>query len=127
MENLQIAFGDDADSQHGTSQTAVGVNVVRTPTSRRQVMALCRLRIGPVSRAELDSELGASNSPDVIYQLRRRGFVIATEMVTGVNRWNERVEYARYSLTAAVATGATAPSTAPADPCASFDNARPAS
>lgn len=66
--------------------------------SRSHILAVRLLARGPISRNDLDSELGVANSPNVILQLRRRGIAITMKMMGGTNRWGETVEFAQYTL-----------------------------
>ena len=52
------------------------------PRERRLVI---ELRKGPVHREEADRVCRASNSPDVVFRLRQKGFKIATERLTVIN------------------------------------------
>ena len=72
-----------------------------TPRQRRALLALMS---GPVWREELDRIAGASNGPDLIFQLRKRGLnkkdCLICEMLERTDRDGQTVECGRYSLTA---------------------------
>lgn len=46
------------------------------------------------------SKLGIYELPAAIFRLKKKGFPIKTVIETGVNRHNEKVSYAKYSLEA---------------------------
>lgn len=46
---------------------------------------------------------GIWHSGDVVMKLRRKGFDIEADMVSGKNRYDEKVRYARYKLISEVA------------------------
>lgn len=71
---------------------------VRNPRERR---LLRRLLGGPCDREPLDRAIGASNTPDIVFRLRARGFDIPCESIKGVDRDGVAVRWGRYSLTAA--------------------------
>lgn len=57
----------------------------KSPLCPRQRRLLVALREGPVHREEADRICRASNSPDVVFRLRQKGFKIATERLTVIN------------------------------------------
>lgn len=44
------------------------------------------------------AEFGITRLSAVIYRLRKRGYNIQTETVTGKNRYNDIVSYAKYTI-----------------------------
>lgn len=67
----------------------------KNPRHLRVIEALLR---GPRSRAEIDAIAGASNGPEVIAQLRRRGLTIPCVLVRGVDRDGVMVRHGVYRL-----------------------------
>lgn len=70
---------------------------VRNPRERR---LLLRLQSGPCDREVLDGAIGATNTPDVVFRLRSRGFALPCERIEGTDRDGCKVRWGRYSLTA---------------------------
>ena len=68
------------------------------PFRPRQVRALKALTRRPHSREELDKIIGTSNSPNTIYQLRRRGFDIPVAWQPHIDRDGRRGQHGIYSL-----------------------------
>jgi hypothetical protein len=67
-------------------------------TSPRERRLLAALLDGPLSREALDKRIGASNSPDVVFRLRSKGFGIKCERVEAVDRDGLACHYGRYHL-----------------------------
>jgi hypothetical protein len=75
------------------------VKRVRAPLSPRQERALRALLSGPHRREQLDRAAGASNSPDLIKNMRERfGLDLTCEMVPSVDRDRQHVKVGLYSL-----------------------------
>ena len=53
---------------------------------------------GVLTRLDSWSRLGIIEAPARISELRREGMLIKTKMVTVINRYNERVSIAEWSL-----------------------------
>lgn len=70
--------------------------VIKSP---REIRLLSALQISQKSREELDRIVGASNTPDLVLRLRRKGFAIPCEKVPGIDRDGLPCHYGRYSLT----------------------------
>lgn len=66
-----------------------------TPRQRR---ALFALRNGPVMREVLDRIAGASNGPNIIMELRRKGLVIECERLHCLDRDGRTCRPGRYTL-----------------------------
>ena len=72
---------------------------VRRATIRGQMRrALLALQDGPISREQLDKVCSASNSPDVVGQLRARGLKIVCTKQAALNRRGEPCRFGVYSL-----------------------------
>lgn len=71
----------------------------RPLSSPRAHRLLLSLMGGPVSREALDRLIGASNSPDVVFRLRQRGFDIPCERIQATDRDGRACMYGRYRLT----------------------------
>ncbi len=65
----------------------------------RQARALAALMRGPLSREEIDRLAGAANGPDLVAQLRRRGFAISCVKVRSIDRDGRTCWPGVYSLT----------------------------
>jgi hypothetical protein len=81
------------NGQYNLSSTFPGTE---NPRLLRVIYALLR---GPCTRAEIDAAAGASNGPEVIAQLRRRGLTIYCELVPAVDRDGKTVRFGVYRLT----------------------------
>jgi len=68
------------------------------PFTPRQQRVINALRLKPCWREEVDRIAGASNSPQVISELRRRGFVIPCILVTKIDRDGKPCRPGRYYL-----------------------------
>ena len=77
-------------------------------SSPRELRLLSALLGGPVSREALDRGIGASNSPDVVFRLRKRGFDLPCEFRKGIDRDGRPCNFGVYRLTASDAYKARA-------------------
>jgi len=72
-------------------------------TSPRELRALAALMRGPVTREALDRTAGSSNSPDVVFRLRKKGLgatdCLLCELRRHVDRDGRTVEPGTYVLT----------------------------
>lgn len=68
---------------------------IATARQRRLLLALQK---GPLHREEADRITGASNSPEVVAQLRARGWNIPCEMVEHIDRDGKPGKHGLYSL-----------------------------
>jgi hypothetical protein len=64
-------------TKQGQSKTSSHI-LTRAPKQRRAVNTLA---ISPKSRGAIDAVTGLSNSPDIILQLRKTGYVISCELM----------------------------------------------
>ena len=53
---------------------------------------------GSITSLEAISELGDTRLAATIFELKKRGYAIASTTETNVNRYGENVHYSRYSL-----------------------------
>lgn len=67
----------------------------------RHLRAITALLRRPISRKELDSVAGASNSPELVAELRRRGLDTPCERITFVDRDGHKCRPGVYSFTTA--------------------------
>ena len=67
----------------------------------RHLRAIAALLRRPISRQELDSMAGASNSPELVAELRRRGLEVPCERIRFIDRDGYPCRPGVYSLTAA--------------------------
>ena len=76
--------------------THAPVRPLSSPRERRLLEALLD---GPVAREALDRGIGASNSPDVVFRLRARGFDLPCRMAEGIDRDGRPCRFGVYRLT----------------------------
>lgn len=93
----------NAESAHSPGQGACRQAqrcATRQPetVSARQARVLRALLGGPLMREAIDRTAGASNGPEVVASLRRRGLRIPCELVPRVDRDGHHVQAGRYSL-----------------------------
>ena len=67
-------------TSEGANQQKTGQIVLRSPRLRRVLRALLACDTGWITREQLDGIAGASNSPDLVYQLRQKLGQDAIEM-----------------------------------------------
>ncbi|WP_418646872.1 hypothetical protein ACNQFN_14800 [Thauera butanivorans] len=67
----------------------------------RELRLFLALAAGPVTREELDRRIGASNTPDLVFRLRQRGFDLPCELRAATDRDGNPVRYGIYRMTAA--------------------------
>ena len=68
--------------------------------SPRKLRLLEALLDGPLSREALDRGIGTSNSPDVVFRLRARGFDLPCERRRGIDRDGRPCSFGIYRMTA---------------------------
>lgn len=66
-----------------------------SPKQKRAVNALAE---SPKSREQMDAITGSSNSPDIIFQLKKKGYVIPCELMPVRNSFGEPTQAGRYCL-----------------------------
>lgn len=69
--------------------------VLRSHRERRLLVALLE---GPQSREILDRRIGASNTPDVVFRLRKKGFSLPCNRQEGVDRDGLACRFGVYAL-----------------------------
>jgi hypothetical protein len=67
----------------------------------RHLRGIAALRRRPMPREHLDAAMGASNGPDAVAELRRRGLEIPCERVPDIDRDGRPIKRGVYSLTTA--------------------------
>lgn len=77
------------------SAETVKPSELRSPRERRLLTALLE---GPLSRESLDRRIGASNTPDVVFRLRKKGFEIPCERREGIDRDGLTCRFGVYSM-----------------------------
>jgi hypothetical protein len=92
MNFYQFTFPFDAGKPYGSAGPSV---VIENPRMVRAIKALLK---APCKREDLDRIAGASNSPELVACLRRRGLRIPCMMVEGVDRDGVKVKYGVYSF-----------------------------
>lgn len=65
----------------------------------RWIRAINILIHGEISRIKLDDVIGCTNSPNVISQLRKRGFECPCRPCAGIDRDGKKCTYGIYSFT----------------------------
>ncbi|HMT91990.1 helix-turn-helix domain-containing protein [uncultured Thiothrix sp.] len=71
------------------------------PKSQRELRLLCALVSGAVMRYELDSVIGAQNSPEYVSRLRMAGWEISTDRIPMIDRDGKKIKVGRYHLSVA--------------------------
>lgn len=96
--NKAAPHGNAEAAQFQTPEPRVSQTrqLVGNPRERR---LLTRLLSGPCDREPLDRAIGATNTPDVVFRLRARGFALPCERIKGTDRDGCQVRWGRYSLT----------------------------
>ena len=74
-----------------------GVEVVRGMTQCERILRHLE-DYGSITSLEAMSEYGIMRLASRVNDLRKRGYPIVTETVTGKNRYGEATSYARYSI-----------------------------
>lgn len=87
-----------ADTQDSTVQTRCKFTGTANPRHLRALEALLR---GPVPRESLDRVAGASNSPELVAELRRRGLDVPCNRIPCLDRDGNVVRPGVYALTPA--------------------------
>lgn len=65
----------------------------------QQDMILNHIRTyGGITSQEAFKKYGVTRLSDVVYKLKRRGFVIEPETIKSTNRYGKKVHFARYVL-----------------------------
>ncbi len=80
-----------------TQNTHPNVNPI-IPTNPRKIRALAALARGDVMRTDLDNLVGATNSPQVVSELRGTGWIITCERVPMIDRDGRHTYPGMYSL-----------------------------
>jgi hypothetical protein len=97
MKNAQPTFmAELSASDTGQYTLSCPFPGTKNPRHLRVIHALLR---SPCTRAEIDAAAGASNGPEVIAQLRRRGLTIPCERVQRIDRDGVSVWPGLYQLT----------------------------
>lgn len=84
-----------ADTQDCTAQTDCKFIGTDNPRHLRVIQSLM---IRPRKREEIDSIAGASNGPELMAQLRRRGLRAACHRVPGIDRDGYPIKFGIYEL-----------------------------
>lgn len=79
-------------SELGAEKPALKINTAR------EAAFMAELLTGSPSTRELSTKTGATNAPDVILKLRKRGWKIETVREWVKTRYKERVKAGRYEL-----------------------------
>ena len=82
-------------TENHTANLGIQAILGRSPRTLRLVTALMH---SPKRREELDRIAGASNSPELVRQLRGRGFSVPCVMVSVIDRDGREVKAGEYSL-----------------------------
>ncbi|WP_445355707.1 hypothetical protein ACJJI5_05065 [Microbulbifer sp. EKSA008] len=73
-------------NKNNPSQSSRNISIKQRPFTARQERALKTLLNGPCSRERLDRVAGASNGPEIISQLRKRGIQVQCRRVAHIDR-----------------------------------------
>ncbi len=90
----------NAVSAEGLLLNQSGEKILRANCTAREWAAVEALRSRPHMREELDRAIGASNSPHIVMQLRRKGFDIHCELIKRIDRYGKACQPGKYSLLA---------------------------
>ena len=90
-----IAELDLADTEDSTANTARKFTGTDNPRHLRVIQSLM---IRPRKREEIDSIAGASNAPDLIADLRRRGLRAACHRAPGIDRDGNPIKFGIYEF-----------------------------
>jgi hypothetical protein len=85
---------------HGKQRSLLNPHREFNNLSKRQQACLAALRQNPVPREQLDRETGASNGPQIVFELRKLGFEIPCQRVSRVDRYGQPCKPGIYSLSA---------------------------
>ena len=86
----------DGDTQDSIAKTSCKFTGTYNPRHLRVIYSLV---IRPRKREELDKIAGASNSPELIAELRRRGLAVPCDRVPAIDRDGYPVKSGVYSFT----------------------------
>lgn len=86
-----------ADTQADPQNTHPNITPI-LPKNPRKIRALAALARGDVMRNDLDNIVGATNSPQVISELRGTGWIINCERVPMIDRDGRHTMPGMYSL-----------------------------
>lgn len=89
----ELALG--ADTQDSTVHAVCTFTGTDNP---RHLRVIHSLMIRPRSREEIDSIAGASNGPELMAELRRRGLSQKARMVPGIDRDGYPIKFGIYEL-----------------------------
>ena len=81
------------------AETSSNANRLYCDNPREVRLLRILLERGEVSRHALDPAIGAENSPDVVFRLRRKGFEIPCERRKFIDRDGKTVRIGIYSMT----------------------------
>ena len=100
---MRAAHKSESPAATGLHATNKNTNTAKfTGTDNpRHLRAIAALLRRPMSREALDSTAGASNGPELVAELRRRGLEVPCERVSFVDRDGEKCRPGVYSLTLA--------------------------
>lgn len=83
----------DADTQDSTAQSVSGFSGTGNSRHLRVIHALM---IRPRRREEIDSIAGASNGPELMAELRRRGLRVKCRLTPGIDRDGYPIKFGVY-------------------------------
>jgi hypothetical protein len=89
----ELSLADNEDSTGKPARKFIGTD------NPRQLRAIHRLLMGPLSREQLDRTAGASNGPELVAELRRRGLALPCAKTPIIDRDGRIVRRGIYSLT----------------------------
>ena len=98
MEKAQlplIAELDLGDTEHPNAKATCKFTGTDNP---RHLRVLHSLRAGPRKREDLDRIAGASNSPELVAELRRRGLRLPCQRAPGIDRDGYPIKFGIYEL-----------------------------
>lgn len=88
----ELDLGDTEDSTANTARKFTGTD------NPRHLRVIQSLMIRPRKREEIDSIAGASNGPDLMADLRRRGLHAPCHRVPGIDRDGNPIKFGIYEF-----------------------------
>lgn len=89
----ELSLGDTEDSTSASTRKFIGTE------NPRCLRAIHSLLLRPLSREQLDRTAGASNGPELVAELRRRGLALPCTRTPVIDRDGRIVRRGIYSLT----------------------------
>lgn len=99
MKKAQLPLIAELDLGDTKNFTAKPTSNFSGSDNPRHLRVLSALLTRPRTREELDIIAGASNSPELIAELRRKGLLIPCQRTPGIDRDGRAIKFGTYWLT----------------------------